>query len=44
MEVNYFNPFANIEITKGIDTDFLNDNMHRFNVAVGLALRKVDDK
>jgi type IV pilus assembly protein PilM len=44
IEVNYFNPFANIEIAKGIDTDFLNDNLYRFNVAVGLALRKVDDK
>jgi type IV pilus assembly protein PilM len=44
MEINYFNPFANIEIAKGIDTDFLNDNLYRFNVAMGLALRKVDDK
>jgi type IV pilus assembly protein PilM len=44
MEINYFNPIANIDIAKGIDSEFLNDNLYRFNVAVGLALRKVDDK
>lgn len=44
IEVNYFNPFANIEIGKGVDSEFLNDNLYRFNVAAGLALRKVNDR
>ncbi|MDY6820469.1 MAG: type IV pilus assembly protein PilM [Deferribacterota bacterium] len=43
-EVEYFNPFNKIDInTKEADIDFVENNMYRFNVAVGLSLRRVDD-
>ncbi len=44
VDVSYFNPFANIEFGKGLDSEFINANLYRFNIALGLALRKVDDK
>ena len=44
LDVNYFNPFTNIEVDKKVDLDYLNQNMYLFNVAVGLALRKAGDK
>ncbi|MDK2792006.1 MAG: type pilus assembly protein PilM [Deferribacteres bacterium] len=44
ISVNQFNPFANIEIDKSVDMEFLNNNLYKFNCALGLALRKVDDK
>lgn len=42
--VNYFNPFANIEIDSSVDSEVLNKNLYKYNCALGLALRKVDDK
>lgn len=44
MSVSQFNPFANIDIDKSLDIDFINSNSYKFNCALGLALRKVDDK
>lgn len=44
MPVLFFNPFANIEIDKSLDSNFINENLYKFNCALGLSLRKVDDK
>jgi len=44
LDVNYFNPFTNVDIDKSIDTDYVNKNIYMFNVALGLALRKAGDK
>lgn len=44
VSVNFFNPFANIEIDNSIDSELLNKNLYKYNCALGLALRKVDDK
>jgi len=44
LDINYFNPFTNVELDKNIDSDYLNKNMYMFNVALGLALRKAGDK
>ena len=42
--VVFFNPFTNIEIDKSLDINFINDNLYKFNCALGLSLRKVDDR
>lgn len=42
--VIFFNPFTNIEIDRSLDSNFINENLYKFNCALGLSLRKVDDK
>lgn len=44
IEVNDFNPFLNIDISGVADFELLTSNPYLFNTALGLALRKVNDR
>lgn len=44
IEVNDFNPFLNIDISGITDFELLTSNPYLFNTALGLALRKVNDR
>jgi type IV pilus assembly protein PilM len=39
----YFNPFERIEIDSAVDDEMIENNLYRFNVAAGLALRMQSD-
>ncbi len=41
VQVDYFNPFRNIEIAQGVDLDELSKHAHSFGEVVGLGLREL---
>jgi type IV pilus assembly protein PilM len=43
LEVKYFNPFNKIDVDKFNDKAFIEKNLYRLNIAVGLALRNMGD-
>jgi len=41
LEVEYFNPFRNVAVAEGVDTELLSQRVHGFGEAVGMGLRNV---
>jgi type IV pilus assembly protein PilM len=39
----FFNPFERIEVDSGLDEELMENNLYRFNISTGLALRKQSD-